>query len=61
MPTGPPDKWAAFSTLGMTSPTDLANALTTLSAEGYLGPVVAVPAPVGPTASWVAVGGYTTA
>lgn len=60
MPTGPPDKWAGFSTLGITTASQFADALTALWVQGYHGPmVVAVPNPNKDGTYWVAVSGYT--
>jgi len=62
-PGGPPNKWSAFSTKGMTDPSEYAQALSDLSAQGYTGPVTTVPSPVygeqAVNVTWVAVGGYT--
>jgi hypothetical protein len=54
---GPPDKWYAFSTEGMTSPGELAAELSEAAGNGYLGEVVTVPSPTG-VGTWVAVAGY---
>jgi hypothetical protein len=58
--SGPPDKWFAFSTLGLTSPEQLATKLSNLWLLGYDGPVVAVPAApeTGDAGWWIAVAGY---
>lgn len=58
MPQGPPDKWTAFSTVGMTDPQQLADALSAAAAGGYLGEPIAVPDPTSTNGTWVAVPGY---
>jgi hypothetical protein len=61
--SGPPNKWSAFSTKDMRSPEEFAQQLSNLAAQGFTGPVVAVPDPTflagtSHSISWVAVGGY---
>lgn len=54
----PPNKWFAFSTSGMTAPSDLATALNTAYTNGYTGQAIVVPNPAGTGAPWIAVAGY---
>lgn len=55
--SGPPDKWFAFSTSSMLTPSNLSDALDQAYASGYTGQAIVVPAPSG-GGSWVAVAGY---
>ena len=58
---GPPNKWAAFTTKGMTGPDDFAQALSNLWAQGFNGEVKSVPSsiPGEDNVFWVAVAGYS--
>jgi hypothetical protein len=59
----PPNKWSeAFSTQGMTKPSDFSDAINALAAKGFTGPVAISPAPRSAPdyglGNWVSVGGY---
>ena len=56
--SGPPNKWAGFTTNDVKSADEFAAKLSDLYQQGYTGPVVVVQA-TSHNGEWVAVAGYT--